>query len=303
MLKVENLIYEYPNKRVLHGLNFVIEKGSITVLIGPNGAGKTTLIRCITGLTLPFAGNVWFNGDDVHLNPVKVHKNMGYLPDFFGLYDALSVEKCLYYAALSQNVPEEKINEAVAITAERLGLTDRIKDLAGDLSRGLRQKLAIGQAIIHKPDFLVLDEPASGLDPDARLELSKLFKQLKSEGMTLVVSSHILAELDDYATDMIVIKNGEIVVKKDVTNQASISSKRLMLKLVSDFDKACGILQNISNVSDIIKDEDGISFSFLGDINEQSDVLAKLVKNDLVVTEFKESNFKLHDAYIASINS
>ena len=302
MLKVEKLIYEYPSKRVLHGLNFEIAKGSINVLIGPNGAVKTTLIRCMVGLATPFAGRVLFNNQDVHLNPVLAHQNMGYLPDFFGLYDALTVRQCLTYAALSQGVSEDKVSEMVKLTAERLFLKERIDDLAGDLSRGLRQKLAIAQAIIHQPEFLVLDEPASGLDPDARLELSKLFKQLRKEGMTLVVSSHILAELDDYATDMIVLKEGRLVGSKDVAAREAISSKRIIVKLATKDAKTKDVLANIASVSGVIEDEDVISFSFLGDDNEQNEILKKLVKEDLPIIEFKEGNARLHDAYIASVS-
>lgn len=196
MIEVKNLIFEYPTKRALHDVSCVIKTGSITALVGPNGAGKTTLIRCIVGLHGPFSGQVLFDGVDVHEHPRDCHRRMAYLSDFFGVYEQLTVRQCLTYTARAYGVSGDQVRTVVEAAAERLKLTDRMREKAGALSRGLRQRLAIAQAIVHEPEFLVLDEPASGLDPEARQSLSMLLIGLRDAGMTLLVSSHILAELE-----------------------------------------------------------------------------------------------------------
>src|SRR5271168_3950898 len=197
MIEVENLVYEYPTSRALKGVSLRVSDQTITALVGPNGAGKTTLLRCLAALETPYSGSVTIEGLDTREHPREIHVLLGYLPDFFGLYDELSVRRCLVYAARSHGTAPQLADAAAEKAAGRVGLVDRLDTKAGELSRGLRQRLAIGQAIVHEPKVLLLDEPAAGLDPQARRDLSALLLQLRDDGMTLVVSSHILAELED----------------------------------------------------------------------------------------------------------
>jgi ABC-2 type transport system ATP-binding protein len=210
MIDVQDLVYEYPNRRALDGVSFQIKPGSITALVGPNGAGKTTLLRCLAALEPPYAGRVLIDGIDTREDPRKIHELLGYLPDFYGLYEELTVQQCLYFAARSHRLSPDAAAGAVADVARAVGLLDRMNQRAAELSRGLKQRLAIGQAIVHKPKVVLLDEPAAGLDPDSRRSLAELLINLRDQGMTLIVSSHILAELDDYATEMLIIKDGKI---------------------------------------------------------------------------------------------
>ena len=189
MIEVRNLVYEYPTSRALDGVSLRIESGAITALVGPNGAGKSTLMRCMAALEAPYAGEVLIDGVDTRKAPREIHRKLAFLPDFFGLYDQLTVERCLIFAARAHGLGGEQIGAAVRKAAIRVGLDDRMQARAAELSRGLRQRLAIAQAIVHEPKVILLDEPASGLDPDARRSLSALFLELKSAGMTLVVSS------------------------------------------------------------------------------------------------------------------
>ena len=157
---------------------------------------------------------------------------LGYLPDFYGLYDALSVRRCLTYAAWSHAIAPALTTAAVETAARRVGLLDRLETPAGELSRGLRQRLAIGQAIVHEPSVLLLDEPAAGLDPQARRDLSTLLLALKDQGMTLVVSSHILSELEDYCSEMIIIEAGRVVGGKAITVK-DVERPRYMIELAT----------------------------------------------------------------------
>ena len=183
-IQVDGLCFEYPGKRALHDVSFAIEAGTITALVGANGAGKTTLLRCIAGLARPFSGGVAVDGMVVEDHPRDCHRKLGYLSDFYGLYDDLSVSQCLTYRAAAQGLAPDHIAAKVELAAERLDIVGHLEHKAGTMSRGERQRLAIAQAIIHEPEIVLLDEPASGLDPEARWSLSNLITALGHQGMT-----------------------------------------------------------------------------------------------------------------------
>ena len=223
MIDIQHLVFEYPGHRALDDVSLHIPAGSVTALVGPNGAGKSTLMRCIAGLDQPLAGRIVVNGVAVHEHPREVHQHLGYLSDFFGLYDSLSVRRCLQYAAMANQIQAVDLDARVSEVANALGLSDLLARRPTELSRGQRQRVAIGQAIVHSPKVLLLDEPASGLDPEARGSLSALFRALQASGMTLVVSSHILSELDEYCTHILSIRDGRIVSHEALGVQDSAS--------------------------------------------------------------------------------
>lgn len=302
MIEVRNLIFEYPTKRALDQIDCTIRAGSVTALVGPNGAGKTTLIRCIVGLAAPFHGTVLFDGTDVHQHPREVHRRMGYLSDFFGVYDDLTVRRCLVYNARAYSVPEEDQDSAVRIAADRLGITPYLDAKAGTLSRGLRQRLAIAQAIIHRPPFLVLDEPASGLDPEAREDLSAMLLSLQADGMTILVSSHILAELENYCSDMLIMRDGRIVDTQHLTG-AREAGIRLRLDLAADYAALAAELAEIAGLSDIQIDGASATFSFSGDVAARQALLRRLVERDVPVIGLGEARVGLQDTYLASVRA
>ena len=226
MIEVSQLVFEYPGHRALDGVSVSIGAGSVTALVGPNGAGKSTLMRCIAGLDQPLSGHIRVKDLSVEERPREVHRHLGYLSDFFGLYDRLSVIRCLQYSALSMGVAPSGVPARVQQVAAQLGLTELLHRHPTELSRGHRQRLAIGQAIVHQPSVLLLDEPASGLDPDARSSLSQLFRQLQAQGMTLIVSSHILSELDEYCTHILSIRNGRIESHEALQSAGGVSQSQ-----------------------------------------------------------------------------
>lgn len=210
MIDIDGLYFSYDRDPVLHNINVRLDQGTITGLIGPNGAGKSTLMRCVAGLEIPEAGEVRLNGVPVLDDPKHSYAQMGYLPDIFGMPSRLSVAQYWVYSAKARGVADADIPAAVEQTGEVLNLTDKLYEPISALSRGMKQRVGIGQVIIHRPQLLLLDEPASGLDPEARYELSCLFQDLSKLGMTLLVSSHILAELDEYCTHMLVLNQGRV---------------------------------------------------------------------------------------------
>lgn len=301
MIEVKNLIFEYPTKRALHDVSCEIKTGSITALVGPNGAGKTTLIRCVVGLHGPFSGQVLFDGVDVHEHPRDCHRRMAYLSDFFGVYDQLTVRQCLTYTARAYGVTGDKVRTVVEAAAERLNLTDRLREKSGALSRGLRQRLAIAQAIVHEPEFLVLDEPASGLDPEARQSLSMLLIGLRDAGMTLLVSSHILAELEGYCTDMLIMREGRIIDSRKLAGELT-DARRLRIDLAAPSTDLLALLENAAGVAQAAVNDDVATLLFSGDAAAQHKLLRQLVEAGIPVAGLREDRIALQDAYIAQIH-
>jgi ABC-2 type transport system ATP-binding protein len=221
IVAAEDLVYDYPGARALDHVSFEIAPGTITALVGPNGAGKTTLLRCLAVLDRPASGRIFLDGLDVAGHPRESHRKLGYLSDFYGLYDELTVRQCLsYHAAIHDLAPAEQ-EDAAARTASRMDLAQLMDRRFAQLSRGQRQRLAIAQAIIHDPQLLLLDEPAAGLDPEARWNLSSLISDLAKGGMTLIVSSHILSELEDYSTHVMIVRGGKLVLHKPLAEAAA----------------------------------------------------------------------------------
>ncbi len=301
--KVDALSFEYPGSRALDAVSFEIARGSVTALVGPNGAGKTTLLRCLAGLAVPLAGAISVAGVDVLEEPREAHRRLGYLSDFYGLYDALTVRQCLAWAAQAQGVPASSVQAAVERTAGRLGLADRLPQPAGALSRGLRQRLAIGQAIIHGPELLLLDEPAAGLDPEARHALAGLFRTLRGEGMSLLVSSHILAELDEYSTHMLVIRDGRLVEHRALEREApgEAAARRLRLRLAAPDASLAARLAGREGVSVLEAGEDAALVAFAGSERAQAALLSALVGEGLAVASFAEARENLHESYLRTV--
>ncbi|WP_211442097.1 ABC transporter ATP-binding protein [Collimonas humicola] len=307
MIKISGLTFDYPGHRALHQVSLEVEAGSVTALVGSNGAGKTTLMRCIAGLETPLAGSISVAGMDVLEQPRAVHRIMGYLSDFYGLYQALTVAQCFEYAAAAQGLPAPDIPQAIQTTARQLGLSDRLQQTCDKLSRGLRQRVAIGQAIIHGPKILLLDEPASGLDPEARASLAGLFRQLQANGMTLLVSSHILAELDEYSTHMLALREGRVLEYRALLHNGSQPAlgqspqRSLRLTLAQPDPRLQALLAAEPALQVSASDERSADFNFSGDEHAQAALLARLVGAGLPVCGLADQKENLQQSYLRSV--
>jgi ABC-2 type transport system ATP-binding protein len=299
MIDVRDLVYEYPSKRALEGVSLAVPAQTIVALVGPNGAGKTTLLRCLAALEPPYSGVVTVDGLDTREHPREIHSRLGYLPDFYGLYDELSVRRCLTYAAWSHGIAVAAVDAAVAKAAERVGLSDRLGTKAGELSRGLRQRLGVGQAIVHEPRVLLLDEPAAGLDPQARRDLSGLLISLRDAGMTLVVSSHILAELEDYCSEMIIIDNGRVVGGRPIKVK-DVERPRYLIEIATarvdfgDFLREAGV--------DVIEaDEHHALITHTRNAPARAKLIRDLLAVGFEVSSFGESSKALEETYFSQV--
>lgn len=295
-MSVEGLVFDYPTLRALHGVSFAVERGSVTALVGPNGAGKTTLLRCMAALEIPFAGRVLIEGLDAHRDPRAAHRRIGYLSDFFGLYDELSVDRCLRHAAAMHGLQGTDERAAVDRVLGQLDLVGLAHRPAGELSRGQRQRLAIAQAIVHQPAIVLLDEPASGLDPLARQSLSDLLLGLRDGGMTLIVSSHILAELEDYSSHVLVMDRGRLVEHRAIAG-AGTEAVTLALELAAPCADIAARLAAVEGVSGVVADGLGASFRGPGDAAFRHRLLKVLIEGGVPVSGLAERRLGLRDIY------
>lgn len=302
MIEIQNLNFEYPGVLALDNVSLHVEQGDITALVGPNGAGKTTLLRCIAALDTPISGSITINGTDVLDQPREIHQLIGYLADFYGLYGQLTVEQALRYAAMAHSIAIDHVMDAVHRAAQRLDIEDRLSQKVATLSRGLTQRLAIAQAIVHEPKLLLLDEPASGLDPEARHALSELFLALQAQGMTLVVSSHILAELEEYSNSMAIIREGKIIehqILKGRIGQGVI----VRVETTENSPGLEGLLAEQSGVEIVESNDKACLFRFNGDKHGLHAILSTLIRNDIPVYRFGEDKINMHEAYLEKVTN
>ena len=297
LVTVEKLTFDYGRKRALDNIDLTIARGGISAMVGPNGAGKTTLLRCIAALDQPVSGKVVFGGVDTQDDPRNCHARIGYLSDFFGLYRKLSVEQSLAFVGYSHRLTQDVLTQRVNHAISSLNLESHRHSTAAGLSRGLRQRLAIGMAIIHRPELLILDEPAAGLDPDARSELAALLRALAAEGISIIVSSHILSELEEYSDRMITIAAGRCAGIVELDSNKRADEKRRFLA-TGDFSYQ-GVLAALSGhvtgeyVSEVVG---GVRIELTSSIDE-ADVLAVLVRGGIRVRSYTRETRTIEDLY------
>ncbi len=301
MLQLTSLRKEFDNLVAVDNLTLEIPDGEIYGLIGPNGAGKTTTIRMICGLLMPTQGSVQVGGIDVQQEPERARQYIGYLSDFFAVYEDLKVWEYLDYFARAYKMPDEGIAKRVDEVIAEIGLAPKRDSLIRGLSRGMKQRLGIARAIIHRPKILVLDEPASGLDPKARLELRNLLRSLRDLGTTILISSHILTELEGFCTSIGIMERGHLVRSgriEDVT-ASETTARSIRLQWLGD----CGpsvqnILAAVTGVSDVSLNHTEGAFRFAGQDDELAQILATLIGSGVRVLSFMENKQTVEQLYM-----
>jgi ABC transporter, ATP-binding family protein len=301
MINVQHLDFYYGNTQALYDVSVELPQGSITGLIGPNGAGKSTLMRCMAGLEIPTSGDVLLDGLPILDNPRNSFSKLGYLPDFFGLPDGLSVIQCLTYAAKSRGIPDARLPDLLLETVRLLNLEHKLYAKVSDLSRGQKQRVGIGQVIIHRPKFLLLDEPASGLDPEARHELSLLLLKLKDEGMSILVSSHILSELDEYCSHMLVIKGGRVQAFQSVNDDVN-EDQTVSLQFVGLDESIFERVRNTEGVKQAEWNNHAVTVILDAGEEARAALLRRLFEQNLPLSEAAVIKASLLNSYQNSLN-
>ncbi|GAA0760916.1 ABC transporter ATP-binding protein [Clostridium sartagoforme] len=300
MLVIKNLEKSYGKFKALNGLNLEIEKGEIFGFIGPNGAGKSTTMKIVSGLLSPDSGEVYVDGIDAIKNNKALKDKIGYMPDFFGVYDNLrAIEYLEFYASIYGIVGEEARKLSMDLL-ELVNLQDKYDANVDGLSRGMKQRLCLARCLVHNPELLILDEPASGMDPRARFEMKGILKNLKEMGKTIIVSSHILSELGEICTRIGIIKNGSIVCEgtvEEVMLRAS-GTAPINITVIEEPEKAIEVLKQMPDVKDISIDGNKITASVTGGDEEAKKILKALVTQDVSVIGFAKAIGNLEDVFI-----
>jgi ABC-2 type transport system ATP-binding protein len=237
MIQLENVTKEYDLPSGQSGklvaadqLSLTIAHGEVFGLVGPNGAGKTTTLKIVCGLLVPTSGKIMVNGVDVLREPDKAQQHIGYLADFFSVYDDLKVWEYVDYFARAYKLDPQQIPGRVREVIQQLGLESKFASLVGGMSRGMKQRLGIARAIIHDPPLLILDEPASGLDPKARAELKDLIRRMHRDGKTILITSHVLADLEEICTSLAILEKGKLLRSGKIAQVMSDAGHRRRIK-------------------------------------------------------------------------
>lgn len=305
-IETRHLTRSYGKVTAVDDLNLKIPSGSLFGLIGPNGAGKTTTLRMLAGLLGPTGGEIFLDGQSTKKNDSELRRKIGYMPDFFGVYDDLLVWEYLDFFARCYEMQANRRKQVVDELLELVDLSEKRESYVQALSLGMRQRLCLAHALVHDPQVLLLDEPASGLDPRARVEMRELLRELGAMGKTIVLSSHILAELAELCDSIGIIEKGRLVTSGLLeTIQAQIhSGRKLKIRILSDENAARAVLGNSSAVRDIQRQNGNesnqvtLEVIFDGDENTAADLLETLVNQKVRVTLFEEGSNGLEDLFL-----
>ncbi len=304
MIEIKNLTKKYDSHIAINNISFSIKKGEIIGFLGPNGAGKTTTMKLITSFLDPNKGSIEVAGLDVQDNLLHVRKKIGYLPEMVPLYDELLVYEYLKFVAEIREIPKNKINIEVKETAKECGLEEVITKPIDELSKGYRQRVGLAQAIIHKPDILILDEPTTGLDPNQIIEIRKLIKKIGQE-KTVIFSTHILSEASAISDKIIIINKGQIVAQGSPLELQEKTKKKLLYRITLKGEryKALQILEQITGINKVSihkKESLNIYEYHLEPTNNEDmrEIISKqITANNYSILEFSRTNASLEDVF------
>ncbi|KMJ59657.1 ABC transporter [Bacillus sp. LL01] len=303
MIETINLTKKYGKFTALDSLNLKVEKGTVFGFVGHNGAGKSTTFSILSTLLAPTSGTAFVNGYDVTKNPKMVRKFIGYMPDFFGVYDQFKTDEYLDFYGASYGIPLAERQKLIPQLLELVNLTDKKDAYVDVLSRGMKQRLCLARALIHDPEVLILDEPASGLDPRARIEMREILRELKSMGKTIMISSHILPELAEMCDEIGVINGGKLVAtgRVEQIHQQLQANKVLRVLILQDLEKAISYFEDIPSISNIQVSEQRenlLSFSFEGSDEEQVALLRNALDSGVMILSLSQEESNLEDIFL-----
>jgi len=300
MIEIHNLTKTYGSFHALESVNINIDKGTVFGFVGPNGAGKTTTMSILATLLLPTSGTAKVGGYDVVQHPHEVRKRIGYMPDFFGVYDQFKTTEYLHFYGASYGIPRGERDKLIPQLLELVNLSDKRDSYVDSLSRGMKQRLCLARCLVHDPEVLILDEPASGLDPRARIEMREIIKELKLMGKTIIISSHILPELAEMVDEIGVIEHGRMVAQGKVAEiQNRLRVKRVLhIRTLGQEENLGGWLRDEAYVSQVFIDATGVHIHFNGGDLEQSELLARMVSVGFKLISFNEAQTNLEDVFL-----
>jgi len=309
VVETRGLVKRYGDHVAVAGMDLVVGPGEIYGLVGPNGAGKTTTMKILATLLAPTAGEAYVTGIPVDADPIEVRRRIGYMPDFYGVYDDLKVWEYLDFFARCYGVPANRRGPMIGELLSIVGLEEKRTDYVEALSRGMRQRLCLAHTLVHDPALLILDEPASGLDPRARVEMREILRELRGMGKTILVSSHILPELAEMCTGVAIIDRGRLLRSGSIHEiERSLRATALLrVEILGDETlrtAAADFLRTDSRVGDVLDaapDRGGVirlEAAFDGDGDAQADLLRKMIEAGHRVVGFSQATSDLEEIFL-----
>lgn len=306
IIEIDGLTKQYGQLTALNNLSLAVEQGGVVGFIGPNGAGKTTTMRILTTLLQPTSGQAQVAGFSVTSQPRDVRRIVGYMPDFFGVYEDMKVWEYLDFFAACYDIPQSTRPGMIDDLLALVDLSHKKEEFVDNLSRGMKQRLCLARTLAHDPQVLILDEPASGLDPRARIEMRELLRELKNMGKTIFFSSHILSEVADICTSIAVLEAGQLVAYGDMTEmKQKIRPHRVVqVRTLGQLDALLEVLMVNDQVSgiltpaDIELPPDTIRFDFTGSDEQMSTLLVELIHGEIPIVSFSEDGGDLEDIFL-----
>ena len=300
MIRVRDLRVDYETVCAVRDLSLEVGPGEVCGLIGPNGAGKTTTMRAMIGLIEPTYGEIELAGVDMRERPRDACRAVGFMPDFPPMYDDLMCWEFLDLFAASYYVPRPARAEIIERALALVGLTEKRTAMIVELSRGMRQRLMLAKTLIPGPQVLMLDEPASGLDPQGRIDLKNVLKTLAAEGRTVLVSSHILAEMSEFCTSVAIMERGRMVVSGTIAEvqERVMGGLVLIVEVLGDPGPLDAIVAADPLAGAVERAEGVFSIHFKGDAGQASDLLAALVRGGVRVSSFAKRREGLEELFL-----
>jgi ABC-2 type transport system ATP-binding protein len=300
MIELVDFGKTYGEFTAVEKLNLKIEAGELFGFIGPNGAGKSTTIRFLATLLRATHGEGTVNGFSVTREPLEVRRSVGYMPDNFGVYDGMKVWEFLDFFAVAYQIPRSRRKAVITDVLELLDLTYKRDDYVNGLSRGMKQRLCLAKTLVHDPPVLILDEPSSGLDPRARLEVKALLKELRRMGKTILISSHILTELADCCTSIGIIERGQLLMHGPMDDvYRRIKRNRILeIRVVKRLDAALSVLRSRPETLDIQVDNQRVTAELAGGDEEVAEVLEQLIAAGVRLSSFNDKDPSLEDVFM-----
>ncbi len=295
-----DLIKTFCQTTAVDGLHMTVGEGAIYGFVGPNGAGKTTSIKIMTGLLLPDSGDVLIDGVSVVKEPQTVAEKVGYVPDFFGTYDNLKVGEYMEFFSSCYGLYGLSARKRSQALLEQVGLGGKTEFYVEGLSRGMKQRLCLARAMVHNPAVLILDEPMAGLDPRTRFEFKDILKELRDQGKTILISSHILPELSEICTNIGILDQGKLVLEggiDDILDKINVSSL-LTISVYGGLETALSILRSHPCVDTITIREPDIGVGFHGDRQDEAALLQQLVDAEVPVYGFIRERGNLESIFM-----
>jgi ABC-2 type transport system ATP-binding protein len=300
MIELRGFGKDYGEFTAVESLDLTIDEGEMFGFIGPNGAGKSTSIRFLATLLRASRGDGTINGYSVSQDPMNVRRSVGYMPDAFGVYDGMKVWEFLDFFAVAYKIGRTQRKQVIRDVLELLDLTYKRDDFVNGLSRGMKQRLCLAKTLVHDPPVLILDEPASGLDPRARVEVKALLKELRRMGKTILISSHILTELADCCTSIGIIERGKLLMHGPINEVYSRirGNQVIEARFGANLDKGLSIIRSNPDVRDVQVDGTKVVIEFASPEHDTAGMLKSLINNDVEVINFGQKDPNLEDVFM-----